>query len=136
MNFVRLLWSLLAIGLFAFAVFEGIKYGWVAAGVLVVFGLMPDLALIGAFAGERRLHPRRVRAYNVLHTPWIPVLAIALSIVLPLPPIGWGLRGGLELFLAGLAWLTHIAADRAFGFGLRDRDGSIRPVGQRATMAG
>ena len=31
--------------------------------------------------------------------------------------------------LAGAAWFVHIAADRAFGYGFRDADGDIIPVG-------
>lgn len=135
MNTTRLAWSLLALVLLVFAVFEAVKYGWVAAGVIVVFALLPDLALIGAFAEQGRLRPGRVRAYNIAHTPWIPLALIVASVVLPLPSLGWGLRGGLELFLAGLAWLLHIALDRACGFGLRAPDGSIRPVGRRAVRA-
>ena len=135
MNAARVLWALLATALLAFAVFESVKYGWVAGGVVIAFAVMPDLALIGAFAEHGRLRPARVRAYNLLHTPWIPLALIAASIVLPLPSLGWGLRGGLELFLAGLAWLLHIALDRAFGYGLRASDGSIRPVGRRRAHA-
>lgn len=135
MNAARVAWSVAAGALFAFAVFESVKYGWVAAGVVVAFAILPDLALIGAFAEHGRLRPARVRAYNLLHSPWIPLGLIAASIVLPLPSLGWGLRGGLELFLAGLGWLLHIASDRAFGFGLRAADGSIRPVGRRVARA-
>ncbi|MBO1902429.1 DUF4260 family protein [Leucobacter weissii] len=127
---IRILWSVLAVALLAFAIFEGVKYGWVAATVLILFGLLPDIALIGAFGGRPGLlRPERVGFYNFLHRPWLPIALIAASLILPLPALGWGLRGGLELFLAGLAWLAHIAVDRAFGFGLRDPEGSIRPVG-------
>jgi hypothetical protein len=135
MNLTRIAWAALAVALLAFAVFESAKYGWVAGGVVVPFAIAPDLSLIGGFAEPGRLRPARVRMYNLLHTPWIPLALIAASIVLPLPSLGWGLRGGLELFLAGLAWLMHIAADRACGFGLRAADGSIRPVGRRMARA-
>jgi hypothetical protein len=135
MNVARIVWAVTAVGLFAFAVFESIKYGWVAGGVVVAFAILPDLSLIGGFVERGRLRPARARAYNVLHTPWIPVALMVASIALPLPSLGWGLRGGLELFLAGLGWLLHIATDRAFGFGLRAADGSVRPVGQRTARA-
>lgn len=131
MNIIRILWSLLAVALLVFAVFEGVKYGWVAAGVLVGFAILPDVALIGAFAERGRLRRSRVLAYNLVHQPLIPLAIMLVSIVAPIPTLGWGLRGGLELFLAGLAWLLHIAIDRAAGFGVREADGSIRPVGRR-----
>ncbi|WP_372595292.1 DUF4260 family protein [Actinotalea sp.] len=28
------------------------------------------------------------------------------------------------MFVLGLAWLTHLALDRAFGYGLRAKDGT------------
>lgn len=129
----RALWSILALALFAFSVFEGVKYGWVAAGVLVLFALLPDLTLVGAFAGHGHLRPARVSAYNLAHSIWPPLALAAAGALLPLPSLGWGLRGGLEVFLAGLAWLLHIAVDRACGFGLRAADGSVRPVARRVT---
>lgn len=135
MSPTRLRWLLLAIALTVFAIFEGVKYGGVAFAVLGAFLVLPDLTLIGAFGGPGRLRPGRVRAYNLAHAPWIPLAVIAASIVVPLPSLGWGLRGGLELFLAGLAWLLHIAVDRAAGYGLREADGSIRPVGGRPVAA-
>ena len=131
MNPARILWSLLALAALGFAVFEGVKYGWVATGVLVAFAIIPDFALIGAFAERGRLKPSRVAFYNLMHLPWIPLALLVIGALAPLPSLGWGLRGGLELFLAGLAWLLHIAIDRAVGYGVRERDGSVRPVGTR-----
>lgn len=132
MTLPRILWSLTAVALLVFAVFESVKYGWVAGGVVIAFAVLPDVALLGAFDTPGRLRPGRVRLYNALHTPWAPLAVIAASLALPIPALGWGLREGLELFLAGLAWLLHIAADRALGFGLRAADGTIRRVGHRA----
>lgn len=131
MNITRMIWGVLGIALLAFAIFESVKYGWVAAAVVFVFAILPDVALIGAFREPGLLKSERVAFYNALHAPWIPLVLIAASIVAPLPSLGWGLRGGLELFLAGLAWLMHIALDRAVGYGVRERDGSIRQVGVR-----
>ena len=131
MNITRMIWGVLGIALLAFAIFESVKYGWVAAAVVFVFAVLPDVALIGAFREAGLLRPERVAFYNTLHAPWIPLALIAVSIIAPLPSLGWGLRGGLELFLAGLAWLMHIALDRAVGYGVRERDGSIRQVGVR-----
>lgn len=132
----RTLWAALAIALIAFSVFEAIKYGWVATGVILLFLLLPDVALIGAFDPQRRgaLLPSRVAFYNALHQPWIPLAMVVAAMTIPFPELGWGLRGGLELFLAGLAWLAHIAADRAFGYGLRATDGTIRGHPARAGL--
>jgi hypothetical protein len=124
----RIVYIPLALFLIAFAVFECVKYGRVATTVVVVFAILPDVALIGAEhpGGLRRyLNPSRVRFYNVAHSLWLPAVPIAASF-LPLPPFGWGLRSGLELFLAGLAWMAHIALDRSFGYGPRAADGSIK----------
>lgn len=129
MNRTRSVSAVLALLLVAFAVFEGVKYGAVAAGVLVVFALLPDVALIGAFAGQGRLKPSRVAFYNAMHTPWLPIVLMLVSLA-PIPALGWGLRSGLEMFLAGLAWLAHIALDRAIGYGKRDGEGRVRAVGR------
>ncbi len=136
MNLIRISWGVLALVLVGFAVFEGAKYGGVAIAVLVVFAILPDLSLIGAFAERGRLRPDRVRLYNVAHAWWLPVALIGASLVVPIPGFGWGLRPGLEVFLAGLAWLAHIAVDRVVGYGLRAPDGSIRPVGRPYVPAG
>lgn len=129
-----MLWILFSVGLVALAIFEGVKYGWFAASILIVFALLPDIALIGAFAEQPPLiRPERVRFYNLMHTPWIPSVMMLIALA-PWPPLGLGLQGGLELFLAGLAWLTHICVDRALGYGLRNADGSIRPSGAAATV--
>lgn len=124
----RALWALLALFLVGFAIFEGVKYGWVATAILIAFAVLPDIALIGAFSDERpRIRPESVKFYNLMHSPWIP-LAIMLVALAPWPSLGWGLRGGLEIFLAGLAWLAHIAVDRAVGYGVRNADGTIRAI--------
>lgn len=136
MKRVRLWWTVLAVVLVGFAIFESVKYGWVAGGVVLCWILAPDITLVGAFDVSRKgfLRSSRVRAYNIAHTPWWPLAVMAIAIIAPLPPLGFGLRGGLELFLVGLSWLAHIAVDRAFGYGLRAADGSVRPVGSSQTM--
>ena len=136
MNLIRIAWGILAVVLIGFAIFEDAKYGGVAIAVLVVFAILPDLSLIGAFAGSGRLRPDRVRLYNLAHAWWLPVALVVASLAVPVPGFGWGLRPGLEIFLAGLAWLAHIAVDRAVGYGLRAPDGSIRPVGRPYVPAG
>lgn len=131
---IRLAWAALSLALLASAIFEAVQHGWAATGVIVAFAIMPDLALIGAFADRGRLRPDRVRAYNLLHTPWIPLVLLAGGATLLLAALIDGL-GGLALFLAGLGWLLHIAVDRAAGYGIRLPDGRIRPVGHRTVRA-
>lgn len=103
-------------------------WGWSAVAVAIVFGLLPDVALIGAFAEKGRLKTDRVRLYNSLHNMTMPVVMLGLGILLFL--VTGGFTEGLwQLALAGLAWFVHVAVDRALGFGLRAPDGSMIPVG-------
>lgn len=132
----RATWTVLAVALLAFAVFESVQHGWGATVVMAAFAVMPDLSLIGAFAEHGKLRPERVAAYNLLHTPWMPLALVAVGLVIAVAGLGLGDLPRLAPFLAGTAWLTHIAVDRAAGFGLRARDGSIVPVGRRATGHG
>lgn len=124
MNIIRLLWTLGSFVLLGVCVYLGMRYGWSATVIMVCAVIVPDLSLIGAFAGEGRLRPNRVAFYNLFHS---------------LPLAGAGFIIGMALELAGVspivlyvgaAWLLHIAVDRACGFGVREEDGSIRPVGQ------
>ena len=109
----RLWWALLAAGALtgAAVVAAGAWQTWVA----LVF---PDVALlVGAGRGlERgRLHPRAVPFYNALHRIGGPaVLAIASPWL------------GTPWLAAALAWLAHVAIDRAVGYGLRDERGFQR----------
>ncbi|MBO1901008.1 DUF4260 family protein [Leucobacter weissii] len=124
MNAARLLWFLLAAVLIVAIVAVCIARGWGAALLATVFALLPDIALLGAFAGRGRLKPSRVGFYNLLHAPALAIgLAVLGAPILLVAAQFWG------VLLAGLAWLAHIAVDRAAGFGLRAADGSILPVG-------
>jgi hypothetical protein len=89
--------------------------------LLAAFGLGPDLALFyGAGAGLEpgQLHPRAVRAYNLVHRFWGP-LGLAALASLELVPFA--------CLIGALAWALHIALDRSLGYGLRARDGFQRP---------
>jgi hypothetical protein len=83
-----------------------------------VFLVAPDVALlagIGRGLARGQLHPRAVPLYNALHRPVGPA-ALALASIWLSP--AW---------LAGaLAWLAHVAVDRAVGYGLRDERGFQR----------
>jgi len=83
----------------------------------VVFGLAPDLPLLGGLSHDLRrgqLHPRAVPFYNALHTFVAPALVGLAFVLLGLSPLG------------PLAWALHIAFDRTLGYGLRTRDGFQR----------
>ncbi len=64
-----------------------------------------------------QLHPRAVPLYNAVHRFWVPLALIALAVLL--------LRSAFWV-VSGLAWLAHIAFDRASGFGLRTSEGFQR----------
>ncbi len=88
---------------------------------IAVFGIGPDLALLyggGRDLAHGQIHPRAVRAYNLVHRFWGP-LALGAVAALGIVPVG---------FLVGaLSWTFHVALDRAVGYGLRTRDGFQRP---------
>ena len=88
---------------------------WLSSPWILLAWLVPDVALIAGmsseFAGQGRLAPRAVRAYNALHALPGPVGVIAAGVVVP------------ALLGPGLLWLSHVLADRALGYGLRARDG-------------
>jgi hypothetical protein len=116
----RLAW--LALGGFcvAFAVFEVAKHGGLALALALVFAIAPDLAmLIGASQklAPGQLAPTAVPFYNAVHRVWGPVALMVASIFF---------GPGAALFTGGLAWLAHLAIDRAAGFGLRTPEGFQR----------
>lgn len=117
----RVAWAALAAFLLAFIVLEVINHGGSALVAALLFLIAPDLPMfIGASAaGGGKLSPKAVPYYNVMHRPWIPLAVLVAYSV-------GGLGDWVPLFTAGLGWLAHIALDRAFGYGLRERDGSRR----------
>jgi hypothetical protein len=116
----RAAWGGLAIFCLAFIVFEVAKHGTAAGVSALAFLVLPDLTmLIGAHeGGNGRLSPRAVPFYNAVHRVWGPMVILVGYVFWPI--------GGVWVWTAGLAWLAHVAADRAFGYGLRERDGSRR----------
>ncbi|MEV6417911.1 DUF4260 family protein [Kribbella sp. NPDC051718] len=117
----RVAWAALATFLLAFLVLEVINHGFPALAAAVLFLIVPDLpVLIGAStAAHGKLAPKAVPYYNLAHRPWIP-LAVLLTYSV-------GVLGDwVPLFTAALGWLTHIALDRTFAYGLRSPDGSRR----------
>lgn len=128
MSLLRVTWGMSAAVWFVVLVLACVWWGWPATCVAVVFGLLPDVSLIGGFAEQGRLKPERVRLYNTLHTMVVPIVMLAAGVVLFIATGAYE-SGFWGLALAGLAWFVHIAADRAFGFGFRDSNGEILPVG-------
>ncbi|WP_445529206.1 DUF4260 family protein [Streptomyces cyslabdanicus] len=97
----------------------GLAVGGVASLPFWVALAAPDLAFLhkGATSPPARGHlsPNTVRLYNTLHDPRLATGLIAAGVLTTSRP----------LLLAGLGWTTHIAMDRAVGFGIRRPDGAI-----------
>lgn len=128
MNALRASWGMSAIVWLGFLVLACVALKTPAIIVVAIFALMPDIALIGGFAEKGRLKPERVRLYNTLHTMTYPIALLIIGVII-FALTGWITGGFWPLMLAGAAWFVHIAADRALGFGFRDADGNIVPVG-------
>jgi hypothetical protein len=111
----RLAWLALGLLATAFAVFEVARHGRGPLVLTLTFALAPDLPmLIGAkrTLARGRLAPAAVPFYNLAHRVWGPlVLLVACTFWID----------SAALFTGGLAWLAHIAIDRATDFGLRTR---------------
>ena len=112
----RKVWLAFAVTLIAVTGFEAVKHS-VGVWVPVAFGLGPDLAFLAAIGQPSQpgqLARRAVPIYNFVHRPLLPI-ALMTAASFDLVP-RW-------CFVAGLAWLAHIAVDRVSGFGLRTPDG-------------
>lgn len=111
--FRRLTWAAVFAGSLVTAVVLHAD-AWQLWALLVV----PDTALVvGAGRGleKGQLHPRAVPLYDALHRPTGPLALAIASIAL-----------GPAWLAGALAWLAHIAIDRAVGYRPRDRRGFIR----------
>lgn len=127
MGYSRVVWGMSALLWLIITVLWCVWFGAPAVAVAVAFAILPDIALIGAFAEKGRLKPERVAFYNAMHNALVAVAVLAVGLVI------FFLTGGMDggswfLGIAGLAWFVHIAADRALNFGRRAPDGSIIPV--------
>jgi hypothetical protein len=117
----RIVWLVGALLLVAVGGFEVVKHGgWVAVAAVAGF-VAPDLTFLAGIGApdEHRpgVLPRRVvRPYNLVHRPLPPLVLLLVTAVLPV---------GTPWFALCLGWLTHIAVDRASGYGLRAADGTI-----------
>ena len=120
----RAAWSAGALFWTAFAVLEGVNHGWLAALAALAFFIAPDLTFLVGLRGSGtvehgRLQPRAVPYYNAAHRALVP---FALMVLYTVAPITWA-----PIFAALCGWMAHIALDRAFGYGLRTKEGRQRP---------
>jgi hypothetical protein len=119
----RAAWLAWAAFLLAFAVLEGVNHGAAAWAALAGGLIAPDLTFFAA-AGARepvvrgQLPRKAVPFYNAAHRTWVPLALTAAYTVAPLDVPA--------LFTFLLAWMLHIAVDRAAGYRLRGQDGFIR----------
>ncbi|MER5494307.1 DUF4260 family protein [Streptomyces sp. NPDC002490] len=121
---LRAAWLAAALFWTGFAGWEGVHHGWSAGGAALFFALAPDLAMLvglrehaGLVRGQ--LPPRAVPYYNLTHRASIPFALAALYALAA--PAGWA-----PVFAALCGWLAHISYDRAFGYGLRTKEGFQR----------
>lgn len=92
----------LAVFVTAVAAFQVTGGNWWLFLVLI---LAPDLAMLGALAGQRI----GAWSYNLAHTYSVPLV---------LGGLGW-FAGVAWLLPVALIWVAHIGADRALGYGLK-----------------
>jgi hypothetical protein len=119
----RTAWLLGALFWSAFAVLEAMHHGWIAGLLAFAFFLAPDLTFLAGLSDaprmeKGRLPPRAVPYYNAAHRALIPLALLVISTVTPLT---WA-----PAFAALCGWLAHISYDRAFGYGLRTKEGFQR----------
>lgn len=119
----RTAWLLNALFWSAFAVLEAVNHGWLAGLLAVAFFIAPDLTFLVGIGEARgmakgRLQPRAVPYYNTAHRALVP---LALMTLYAFGPVTWA-----PAFAALCGWLAHISYDRAFGYGLRTKEGFQR----------
>lgn len=121
---MRAAWFAAALFWTAFAVLEGVNHGWLAGGMALLFAVAPDLTMLAAIGDPTptvrgQLTPRAVPYYNLAHRAAVPLgLAVLYTLAAP--------KEWAPLFAALCGWLAHISYDRAFGYGLRTKEGFQR----------
>ena len=130
----RLAWLVVGVALVAFSVYEVVVHE-LGPAPIVIFVLLPDLAFlagVGMPHARGQLPARAVPVYNFAHRPVVPLFLIALALaallgirILVHEPAQFETARHVPLiaYVAGIAWLAHVALDRAVGFGLRTKDG-------------
>lgn len=119
----RTAWLAAALFWSAFAVLEAMNHGWLAGTLALVFLVLPDLTFLVALdeaprMAKGQLAPRAVPYYNAMHRALVP---LALLVAYAFGPFTWA-----PAFAALCGWLAHISYDRAFGYGLRAKEGFQR----------
>jgi hypothetical protein len=91
------------------------RLAWLGLGLVTTAFAVFEVAKRTLARGQ--LAPAAVPFYNAVHRLWGPLaLLVACTFWID----------SAALFTGGLAWLAHVAIDRATGFGLRTRDGFQR----------
>ena len=119
----RTAWLANALFWSVFAVLEAVNHGWAAGTLALVFLVLPDLTFLVALdeaprMAKGQLAPRAVPYYNAMHRALVP---LALLVLYTVGPFTWA-----PAFAALCGWLAHISYDRAFGYGLRTKEGFQR----------
>ncbi len=120
----RVAWLANAVFWSVVAVREAVDHGWPAGTLALVFLIAPDLTfLVGLrdapHMARGQLPPRAVPFYNAAHRALVPAALIAALLT-----VGQAVWAPVLAALCG--WLAHISYDRAFGFGLRTKEGFQR----------
>ena len=92
----------LAVLVAAIVAFNAVGGNWWLFAALI---LAPDLAMLGALAGEKA----GARIYNLAHTYTVPALLGGIAIF-----AGWSI-----VVPVAIVWIAHIGMDRLFGYGLK-----------------
>ncbi|MFG2952332.1 DUF4260 family protein [Streptomyces sp. NPDC048291] len=119
----RTAWLAAALFWTAFAILEGVNHGWLAGALALLFLVLPDLTFLVALdeaprMAKGQLAPRAVPYYNAMHRALVP---LTLLVAYAFGPFAWP-----PAFAALCGWLAHISYDRAFGYGLRTKEGFQR----------
>jgi hypothetical protein len=97
----------------------------IGIATVILFSLIPSLPLLLGIGQPKRpggIAARAVRPFNLTHEPALPLAVFALGASGVLP--GVALAGGL-------VWLGSIVIAWGLGDGLREADGSLRPIPAR-----
>ncbi|MFH8565177.1 DUF4260 family protein [Streptomyces sp. NPDC017988] len=120
----RVAWFANAVVWSVLAVLEAVDHGWVAGLLAVFFFIAPDLTfLVGLrdapHMSRGQLPPRAVPFYNAAHRALVPA-----ALIVAVHTVGQAVWAPVLAALCG--WLAHISYDRAFGYGLRTKEGFQR----------
>ncbi|WBB56170.1 DUF4260 domain-containing protein [Verrucosispora sp. WMMD573] len=113
----------------AFAIVVTIAVGYAWWWLLALF-LIFDMSMVGYLRGPHV----GAFCYNLVHSYALPALlgAVAVALAAFREPIDW-------LGVLAIAWVFHIAVDRALGYGLKTTEGfehtHLGPIGKRRRSA-